>query len=193
VAPRPLVPEEVAALLRATESSIRAELTALAEDAASWHPAARPAEAGGGNTALAGASRAVAAHEWCVKECLGHLIAAELHGFAGRIRSILARPGLTLELWDPVAMAEQRQDCRKPVEALVEAFAAARLESLGLVESLRNVDLDKTGEHPRVGTLRVEDLLQEWVYHDRIHQRQLLANTQDYVWPALGTSRRFYE
>lgn len=39
--------------------------------------------------------------------------------------------------------------------------------------------------------LRVRDLLQEWVHHDRNHVRQALANVQAYVWPAMGNTQRF--
>jgi hypothetical protein len=52
-------------------------------------------------------------------------------------------------------------------------------------------DLDRAGQHPTVGLLRVRDLLQEWVHHDRNHVRQALANVQAYVWPAMGNSQKF--
>jgi hypothetical protein len=37
----------------------------------------------------------------------------------------------------------------------------------------------------------VADLLHEWVFHDRNHIRQLLANAQARAWPAMGNARRF--
>jgi hypothetical protein len=52
-------------------------------------------------------------------------------------------------------------------------------------------DLDRAGLHPTVGLLRVGDLLQEWVHHDRNHVRQALANVQAYVWPAMGNAQKF--
>ncbi|PYO50576.1 MAG: hypothetical protein DMD84_15360, partial [Candidatus Rokuibacteriota bacterium] len=60
-----------------------------------------------------------------------------------------------------------------------------------LVRGLREPDLDRGGQHPKVGFLRVRDLLQEWVHHDRNHIRQALANAQAYVWPAMGNSQKF--
>ncbi len=45
--------------------------------------------------------------------------------------------------------------------------------------------------HPDVGDLRVDELLGEWVHHDRNHIRQLLGVTQDRVWAQMGNARRF--
>jgi predicted nucleic acid-binding Zn ribbon protein len=45
--------------------------------------------------------------------------------------------------------------------------------------------------HPKVGELRVRDLLQEWVHHDRNHTRQLLAIQQERVYPHMGNSQKF--
>ena len=35
------------------------------------------------------------------------------------------------------------------------------------------------------------DLIHEWVHHDRNHVRQVLANVQGYVWPAMGNAQKF--
>jgi hypothetical protein len=37
----------------------------------------------------------------------------------------------------------------------------------------------------------VRDLLHEWVFHDRNHIRQILANAQARAWPSMGNTRRF--
>ena len=45
--------------------------------------------------------------------------------------------------------------------------------------------------HPKVGLLRVRDLVQEWVYHDRNHTQQLLQIQQERVYPDMGNSQKF--
>ena len=115
--------------------------------------------------------------EWCAKEVVGHLIEAERRGFAGRIRIILAGDAPALEAWDVDAVARARRDCESDWTALVTGLGAA--------------DLARAGRHPTVGLLRVDDLLQEWVHHDGNHLRQILANVQAYVWPAMGNAQRF--
>jgi hypothetical protein len=61
------------------------------------------------------------------------------------------------------------------------------------VEGLAADDLGRSAIHSSVGRLTVSNLLNEWVFHDRNHIRQLLANTQALAWPVMGNSRRFTE
>ena len=170
MADAPLAPAEVAALLPATVALLRAELAAVPERVLAWHPAPG---------------------EWCVKEVLGHLIEADRRGFTGRIRLLLAADTPALERWDPPEVARARGDCAKSTSALLDELAAMRQDAAALVRGLREADLDRGGRHPTVGLLRVRDLLQEWVHHDRNHVRQALANVQAYVWPAMGNAQKF--
>jgi hypothetical protein len=167
----PLRPAEIAALLEAAMTTLRAELAALPERVVAWHPAAG---------------------EWCAKEVVGHLIEAERRGFAGRIRAILAAPGSpTLQTWDQNEVARARGDCARPMTALLDELAALRRDSATLVRGLGEGDLARGGQHPKVGFLAVGDILQEWVHHDRNHTRQALANVQAFVWPAMGATQKF--
>lgn len=171
----PLDPATIAGLLEATGATILAELGALGPHGG-WRPAAG---------------------EWSANECVGHLIEAERRGFAGRIRVILeaaeARPDIPpdLEAWDPPAVAEARRDDLKPAAGLAAEFAALRADGVALVRGLRAEDLPRVGLHPEVGELRVDELLGEWVHHDRNHVRQMLAVTQARVWGQMGNARRF--
>jgi hypothetical protein len=70
-------------------------------------------------------------------------------------------------------------------------FMGARHDYITLVRSLKAADLPKSGVHPKVGELRVIDLLQEWVHHDRNHTRQLLNVQQERVYPHMGNSQKF--
>ena len=167
----PLRSAEIAALLEAAMTTLRAELGALPERVVAWHPAA-------------GA--------WCAKEVVGHLIEAERRGFAGRIRAILAAPASpALQTWDQDEVARARGDCARPMAALLDELAALRRDSAPLVRGLGDGDLARGGQHPKVGFLAVGDILQEWVHHDRNHTRQALANVQAFVWPAMGAAQKF--
>jgi hypothetical protein len=66
-----------------------------------------------------------------------------------------------------------------------------RSDSIKLVGSLEAGDLAKGIAHPKVGELRVRDLLHEWIHHDRNHTRQLLEIAQQRVWPHMGNSQKF--
>jgi hypothetical protein len=166
-------PARIADLLAATTTIVLGELAALGPEGG-WRP--EPAQ-------------------WSANECVGHLIEAERRGFAGRIRRILAadRPDIPADLedWDPPAVAAARRDHLRPGAELAAEFAALRVDGVALVRSLREADMDRVGLHPEVGPLRVDELLGEWVHHDRRHIRQLLAVTQARVWGQMGNARRF--
>ncbi len=167
-----LTPTRAAALLRASIATLRAEAEALGADAMRWHPAEG---------------------EWCMNEVLGHIIEADRRGFSGQIQRILEQPGRKLESWDPEQVARERHDCDRDGRELIEELAALREDGLRLLEELRPKQLDLSGEHPNVGTLRVIDVLHEWPHHDRAHVKQALSIAQAYVWPHMGNARRFSE
>lgn len=162
---------DIARLLRASGAEITAEIEALPEALASWHPAQA---------------------EWCVKECLGHLIEAERRGFAGRIRFMLQHDdNPTLPSWDQVAVARARNDCAAETSTLVRALREERAASVALVTSLQPEDLARGGEHPQVGHLTISEIVSEWVHHDRNHLKQVLTNVQSYAWRQMGAAQRF--
>lgn len=168
--PRELSTEQVAALLESTCALLEAELGALGDEEARWHPAE---------------------DQWCANEVLGHLIESERRGFNGRIRLILGGDRPTLEPWDQRAVAAERKDCERMTQSLWMEFMGVRHDSIALVRSLRRPDLERSGVHRKVGELRVKDLLHEWVHHDRNHTKQLLANVQARVWPHMANAQKF--
>lgn len=164
----PIAPREAARLLRAAGDAIAAELRAMPERLLVWHPGAG---------------------EWCAKEVLGHLIEAERRGFAGRIRTVIA--GGAIVSWDQAAVARERRDCERDGTKLLDEFLALRADSATLVDALRAGDLERGAQHPTVGWLSVNDVLQEWLHHDRNHLKQIVSALQDFVWPAMGNAQRF--
>ncbi len=166
----PFAPSEIAALLAAAATTLRTELGALPARLLAWHPA--PAE-------------------WCAREVVGHLIEAEQRGFAARIRFILDHDEPRLTSWDQDEVVRARGDCARDVESLLAEFETLRSAGVKLVAGLRPADLGRGGHHPKVGSLRIGDLLHEWVHHDRNHLRQIMANVQACAWPGMGNAQRF--
>jgi hypothetical protein len=166
----PLTPTQVAVLLRAARDHIATELVALGDDWARWRPAPG---------------------EWSANECLGHIIEADRRGFGGRIGRILETDGIAEQGWDQIAVAAERRDNDRMVAGILGEFVAGRDAAIAVVEAIRPDELDRFAIHERVGRVTVQDLLHEWVFHDRNHLRQILANTQARAWPAMGNARRF--
>jgi DinB family protein len=163
-------PGEIADLLEASGQAFASTLDALPPEAAAWHPAPG---------------------EWCVNECVGHVIEAEKRGFAGRIKTILGADEPNLPGWDRVAIARERRDCARPPSELRDELLGIRRESVNMVRSLPPEQTERGGLHPEVGRLTVDELLHEWVHHDGNHLRQALANVQAYVWAKMGNAQRF--
>lgn len=166
----PLSPVRAADLLQSALTVIAAEGAAVPDAVLRWRPAPG---------------------EWCVKEVLGHLIEAERRGFAGRIRVIRAADTPALEGWDQDEVARSRGDSERRWDELIGDFARLRSDAIALVRGLGDGDLARAGLHPKVGLLRVSDLLHEWVHHDRNHIRQMMANIQALAWPHMGNAQRF--
>jgi hypothetical protein len=93
--------------------------------------------------------------------------------------------------WDQIAVAAERRDNDRSVAQILEEFRSGRDRGTVLVERLQSDDLARFAVHERVGRVTVSDLLHEWVFHDRNHIRQLLANAQARAWPAMGNARQF--
>ena len=74
---------------------------------------------------------------------------------------------------------------------LVQRLEQDRANGVRLLGTLTSDHLPLSGEHSLVGTLSVNDVLHEWVHHDRNHLKQALSITQDYVGEHLGNAGRF--
>ena len=171
-APQPLAPSAIAALLEAQATTILKEIQALPAEVCTWQPAAG---------------------EWSINDVLGHLLEAERRGFNGRIRTLLEQDTPSLPGWDQEVVAAERRDRGRDTAALLSEFTDLRTDSIALVRGLQPDQLGRSGTHELVGTIGVNDLLHEWVHHDRNHVKQLLSVVQSYVRPSMGNCRRFEE
>ena len=165
-----MTPREIASVLESSGEAVVGLLGSLSDEIASLRPAPG---------------------EWCVKECVGHLIEAERRGFNGRIRQMLEADEPPLQPWDAAEVAAARGDCERGLGALLYEFAELRRDSVALVVALQPEQLERGGMHPQVARITVGEIVHEWVHHDANHLRQALANVQDYVWPLMGGTQRF--
>ncbi len=170
LAPDPLTPTQGAALLRAGLTTMQALVQNAPATLLTWQPAPG---------------------EWCILEVIGHLVETEERGFGGRIRALMTEERPQFSGWDPDAVATARADVTRDPAAVLSEFTARREDNIAMLEGLSPELLERGGDHPQVGELTGRDLLQEWVYHDGNHLRQMLANLQAYTWPHLGNAQRF--
>lgn len=163
---------QIASLLQATPQTLRNELSVLDPGVLHWRPTPE---------------------EWCINECIGHIIETDKNGFAGRIQTILAEDQPQLVAWDIGGTVAQRRDCERDGFELLDELEAQRQENTQFITQLTPEQLVRSGIHPNVGELQVIDLIFEWIHHDRNHVKQIMTNIQDYIWPDLGNAQRFFE
>ena len=113
-------------------------------------------------------TRAPAAGEWSALNCLQHLLVAERQLFPVRCRAFLT--GQDLGDFDP---NQQHPDLElQTPEQLAAAFAQYRQESLALLKQVKDEDLERTTQHPKLGTVTLAQMLHTWAAHDLMHTVQ---------------------
>jgi uncharacterized damage-inducible protein DinB len=106
--------------------------------------------------------------EWSALNCLQHLLDAELQLFPVRVRAFLA--GQDFSDFDP---NQPHTDPHSQVpEQLAEAFTRSRQESLVLLKQVKDEDLGRTVQHPKLGTVTLAQMLHTWAAHDLMHTVQ---------------------
>lgn len=162
---------EIADLLQGSQAAIAGLLGSLPAAVARWK---------------------ASADEWSAQEVLGHMIETERRSFNGRIRQMLAEDQPKLADWDQVVVGQSRDDNAKELRGLRTEFDALRADSVALVRGLKPEQMQRSADHPYIGSVQVQELLYEWIYHDCDHLQQIRASLQAYVWPAMGSTQKFY-
>ena len=109
---------------------------------------------------------------WSPYDVVGHLIHGERTDWITRAEIIRAGGG-TFQTFD--RFAQFRESEGKTIGQLLDEFAGVRRENLVRVRSwaLTEADLDRTGTHPKFGTVTMRQLLATWVAHDLDHLMQI--------------------
>ena len=105
---------------------------------------------------------------------IGHLIDGEETDWMPRARIILAQgPTRRFEPYD--RFRHRARNAKRTLDSLLDEFARLRAENLRTLESwhLSDVQLDLPGEHPRLGSVTLRQLLAAWVVHDLGHIAQV--------------------
>lgn len=112
-------------------------------------------------------------NSWSPKQVLAHLILCEETDWLSRITIILQNPET---VFAPIDMEAHLEQAKKfSVTALLTAFAEKRKQSLDVLAGwhLQESDFVKTGIHPRLGNITLQQLLATWTTHDLSHLAQI--------------------
>jgi len=111
---------------------------------------------------------------WSPYDVVGHLIHGEKTDWIPRVETILAR-GESVPFTPFDRFAHSRDSVDKPLEQLLDEFAALRKANIVKIESLSISDgqLALTGIHPEFGRVTLKQLIATWVTHDLNHLNQI--------------------
>jgi hypothetical protein len=135
-----------------------------------------------------------APERWSVAEILEHLSHVEGHYFRAAVDRVLSGDPAGIEPYDQeVYSAAGTYSGREPEES----FAHWEEQREDNVEFLREIaeerKLGRSGIHPALGMVTIEDLLNEWAFHDIGHVRQILELVRAILYyPKLGAFRVQY-
>ena len=109
---------------------------------------------------------------WNPYDVVGHLIHGERTDWMARADIILGGGG-TFATFD--RLAQFRESEGKSLAQLLDEFAEVRRANVARLRSLAltDADLQKTGTHPKFGTVTLRQLLSTWVAHDLDHLMQI--------------------
>ena len=108
-------------------------------------------------------------------DVVGHLIDGEETDWIPRARIILAQgPHPRFEPYD--RFRHRERNAGATLRSLLEEFTRLRAANLELLRSwhLTPAQLDLRGEHPRLGSVTLRQLLSAWVAHDLGHIAQIV-------------------
>jgi hypothetical protein len=109
---------------------------------------------------------------WNPYDVVGHLLHGDRTDWMARADIILGGGG-TFATFD--RLAQFRESEGKPLARLLDEFAETRRANVARLRSLAltDADLQKTGTHPKFGTVTLRQLLSTWVAHDLDHLMQI--------------------
>ncbi|WP_045113191.1 DinB family protein [Microscilla marina] len=114
------------------------------------------------------------ANTWNAFDIVGHLIHGEQTDWVPRGRIILGNQAdKTFVPFD--RFAQEQLSVGKTMDELLEEFDQLRQANLQELKSwnLSPTDLAKTGIHPDLGTVTLQELLATWTIHDMAHLNQI--------------------
>lgn len=114
------------------------------------------------------------AESWSPFDVVGHLIDGEETDWIPRVKIILSHsPGRQFEPFDRFRHLARNQG--RSLEALLDEFTTLRASNLAALGAFRltPADLERTGLHPALGTVTLEQHLATWVIHDLGHVAQI--------------------
>lgn len=126
-------------------------------------------------------------------DVMGHLLHGEKTDWVVRTKIILEEGNTqAFEMFDRFAMYEESKG--KNMNQLLDEFETLRKQNITWLQSLSltSTYLHKTGLHPVLGEITLENLLATWVVHDLTHIAQICRVMAKQYKEAIGPWEEFF-
>lgn len=124
--------------------------------------------------------------KWNILEIVCHLHDEEREDFRARVKLVLEDPTVPFPKIDPQAWVSERKYSEQYYITAMQNFLAERKASIEWLRSLEAPKWENAYQHPKVGPVRAQFLLCNWLAHDYLHLRQLNANRYQYLLQTAG-------
>lgn len=134
-----------------------------------------------------------AAERWSISEVLAHLSDTEIHVFRGRIERMTKENNPTFELHDQDQAYARGDYSKGKGRETLRQFCHERDLSLSMLRYLPPEALGRPAQLLQVGRITVEQILNEWAFHDLGHIKQIaeLFRAKAF-YPNAGPFQKFY-
>jgi hypothetical protein len=110
--------------------------------------------------------------EWSAREVVHHMADSEMAA-AIRLRRLIAEDGPTIQGYDQEEYAQRLFYTERPIEASVEAVAAARRTTADILDRLDEEQWSRGGTHTESGPYGVKAWLEIYAAHAHDHAGQI--------------------
>ena len=113
--------------------------------------------------------------EWSILEIVNHMVDEEKDDFRTRLRLALEEPNVTWPPIDPEGWAAERNYNERDFKDSLSNWLDERERSIAWLKNLDDPDWKSTALHPKLGSMSAELILANWLAHDLLHIRQMVA------------------
>ncbi|MCP5048177.1 MAG: DinB family protein [bacterium] len=124
-------------------------------------------------------------NKWSVLEIVNHMADEEVEDFRTRVRLTLDSPANKWPPIDPEGWVTGRRYQHRSYTESLNRFKDERLKSLEWLKTLGDAPWKNEYNHPAIGPLSAITILENWLAHDYLHIRQIIANK----WKHLNSHR----
>lgn len=119
--------------------------------------------------------------KWSLLEIVCHLYDEEREDFRARLKHVLDNSKESPPAIDPAGWVTDRKYMERNFTEMLDLFIEEREQSVRWLQSLQSPEWSNAYDHPKLGRMTAELFLVNWLAHDQLHIRQIIATKYKYL------------